>query len=389
MGQATLRQLETKRRLRVAGLMSGTSADGVDVAIVDIAPEGCRLKAFHTYAYPNALKRQVLDACSPSTSSVDLICRLNFALGELFAAAVVRLARQSRIPLRSIDLIASHGQTIHHLPPRKHKSGSTLQIGEPCVIAERTGITTVADFRPRDIAAGGQGAPLVPFADHALFTHPRLNRVLCNIGGIANITFLRAAGRLEEVIAFDTGPGNMIMDALITGITNGRRHYDNGGRLASKGVANAPVLRDLLKHPYLRRPAPKTTGREEFGADFAAGLQERCRQLALAPEDVMATACAFTAKTIELGCRALKRPIDEMILCGGGSRNHHLVGLLRRELAPTRVLVMDDLGLNADAKEAVSFAILGERTIRGMASNTPSATGANRPVVLGKIVPGR
>ena len=386
-------QLKRRRRLRVAGLMSGTSADGIDAALVDVAARDVKLLAFRTYPFSAAVRREVLALCGSTASTIDRVCHMNFVLGELFAEAVLRLANDSDISLGSIDLIGSHGQTIRHLPAGrrcgKRLVRSTLQIGEPSVIAERTGITTVADFRPRDMAAGGQGAPLVPYADHMLFAHHSRSRVLCNIGGIANVTFLPAGRGRQALLAFDTGPGNMIVDELIRRLTNGRKTFDRDGRRARAGRIHAPLLAELLRHPYLRRRPPKTTGREQFGADFAAALLLLGRALRVGDADLVATATAFTAESIARACRRLPARVDELILCGGGSRNPTLVEMLQKAIGKAPVRVMDELGLNADAKEAVSFAILAAETIRGRAGNVPSATGAVRAVVLGKIVPGR
>jgi anhydro-N-acetylmuramic acid kinase len=385
--------------------MSGTSADGVGAAIVDIGRDRrggiarVTLLAHGTFAYAPALRRAVLDLFRPATGRVDDICHLNFALGEAFAAAVIGLAKRAGVPLGSIDLVGSHGQTIWHIPQGR-RSGrgrirSTLQIGEPAVIAERTGVTTVADFRPGDVAAGGQGAPLVPYADHVLFADRRRSRAVQNIGGIANVTYLPAGGGIGDILAFDTGPGNMIIDRVVCRATAGRRTYDKDGHMAAGGTVQPDLLARLMKHPYLRRRPPKTTGREEFGTQFTDALYDGARRRALAPKDVAATATMFTAASIaDAYARFLPGPVDEVILCGGGARNATLVDMLRRELRrrmprSPAVRLMDELGLNADAKEAVSFAILAAATIRGQAGNVPSATGASRPAVLGKIVPGR
>jgi anhydro-N-acetylmuramic acid kinase len=383
-----------KKTLRIAGLMSGTSADGVSVAIVEAAPRRIRTLAFRTYPYPPRIRKRVFALFQPETARLDEICRLNFLLGELFARALIALARSSRIALSSIDLIGSHGQTICHLPPAKRSAlrnaGSTLQIGEPSVIAERTGITTVADFRPRDIAAGGEGAPLVPYADFLLFRHPRRSRAIQNIGGIANVTWMPARPRIADVIAFDTGPGNMMMDRVTQLITRGRRNYDDGGRLASRGQVDPTLLAELLAHPFLRRRPPKSTGREEFGVAFADEIFRRARKAGVAPLDVLATLNALTSLSIRDAYRRfLPKWPDEVILCGGGARNRLLVQRLKADLQPSKAIVMDDLGLSADAKEAVSFALLARETIRGAPNNVPSATGARRAVILGKIVPSR
>lgn len=378
--------------MRVVGLMSGTSADGVDVAVVDIAGRKVQLRAFEMFSYPPALRREILCLCRPETARLDNICHYNFVLGEIFADAVVKLCSKSGIPLGSIDLIGSHGQTIYHLP-RARRYGrrairSTLQIGEPSVIAQRTGITTVADFRPRDIAAGGQGAPLVPYADYVLLGHNRLTRAVQNIGGIANVTFLPGGRKSDEICAFDTGPGNMVIDGIIRLATGGKQQFDRGGKMAALGVVDDKLLAEMLRHPFLRRRPPKSTGREEFGAEFAERIYRQGDQKGMSDTDIVATVTAFTARSIALAYRRfLPTMPDEVILCGGGAHNSTLVEMLRSELADVKMLSTDDFGISVDAKEAVSFAILAWATIKGMANNVPSATGASQSVVLGKIVP--
>jgi len=388
----TIAELAVKKSLRVAGLMSGTSADGVDVAVVAVGPCGVKLLAFDLFPYPSALRRAVLGVCRPETARVDDICHLDFVLGEVFASGLIKLAKQSGIALESIDLIGSHGQTIHHIPQGRRfgrrKICSTLQIAEPCVIAERTGITTVADFRPRDIAAGGQGAPLVPYADHVLFGHSRLSRAVQNIGGIANLTYLPAGCDVSGVIAFDTGPGNMVIDYVVSRMSRRRRRYDRAGALARRGHVNKSLLAGLMKHPFLRRRPPKSTGREEFGEGFADALYRRARKSGIPSLDILATVTAFTASSIAGAYRRfLPGDVDEVILCGGGARNRTLVRMLEEQLHPAKVKTSDEFGISADAKEAVSFAILAAETIRGVPNNLVAATGANRRVVLGKIIP--
>ncbi len=388
-----LSTLAAKPTLRVAGLMSGTSADGIDAAIVEIGRRGVRVLAFDMFPYPPSVRRRIFALFDPRRARVDDLCHLNFLLGEFFADALTRLAKKHGLPLSSIDAIGSHGQTVCHLPRGRRFRGrvfkSTLQIGEPAVIAERTGVTTIADFRTRDIAAGGEGAPLVPFADHFLFRHKTRNRSLQNIGGIANLTYLPAACSVTDVIAFDTGPGNMMMDRATFLLTRGRQTYDVGGKLAARGRVIQPLLAELMRHKFLSRRPPKTTGREEFGVQFTDAFCARAKRKGIAPPDILATLTAFTAGSIANAHRRyLPGPVDEVILCGGGARNRTLVAMLEKELHPARVLPMDAFGINADAKEAISFAILAYATIRGMANNVPSATGAARAVVLGKIVRG-
>ena len=388
----TIAQLTRQKRLRVAGLMSGTSADGIDVAIVDIDSRSKKLIAFGMVPYPPAVRKTIFRLCNPKTSSVADICHYNVVLGRLFAEALIKLCKKKKIALRSINLIGSHGQTIYHNPSgRRHgkqRIGATLQIGEPSVIAEQTGITTVADFRPRDMACGGQGAPLVPFADYRLFAHKRLSRAVQNIGGIANVTYLPADSTPADIIAFDTGPGNMILDGLMTLMTDGKKKYDRNGMMAAKGIVNQPLLKDMLRHPYFRRRPPKTTGREDFGTEYTRKLYKKALSKKLDSADIIATATAFTAVTIADAYRRFLPAVpDEIILCGGGGQNRTLVKMLKEQLQPAKILSTGDFGIDPDAKEAVSFAILAWATIKGIANNVPAATGAAKPAVLGKIVP--
>ncbi|MCY2929085.1 MAG: anhydro-N-acetylmuramic acid kinase [Planctomycetota bacterium] len=376
------------RPLRAAGLMSGTSADGVSVAFVDVRGRRVRLLGHLDVPYTPAFRRRVFELFDPATSRVDAICRMNFQLGEIFAGALNAAAKHCRVPLASLDVIGSHGQTIYHCPPARGRAGSTLQIGEPAVIAERTGVTTVADFRPADVAAGGQGAPLVPLADWLLFAHRARHRVVQNIGGIANLTWLPARAGLADVLAFDTGPGNMILDRLASLITRGRLAYDRDGLLAAQGRVCPKLLAHLLRHPFLRQRPPKSTGRETFGLPFTDALLARSKAMGISPLDTLATATAFTAASIARAYRFLPSWPAEVILCGGGARNPTLVSHLGRELSPARVVLMDTLGIPAEAKESVSFALLAVRTLLGQSGNVPSATGARHHVVLGKIVAG-
>ena len=387
-----IRKIAGKEKMRVVGLMSGTSADGVDAAVVEIDREKVRLLAFEMFAYPAALRRRILDLCRPDSARLDDICHYNFVLGEVFADAVIKLCSRSGISLGSIDLIGSHGQTIYHQPSAKRYGRktirSTLQIGEPSVIAQRTGITTVADFRPRDMAAGGEGAPLVPYADYVLFKHKKLTRAIQNIGGIANVTFLPGGCKQDDIIAFDTGPGNMVIDDIIRLITGGRKRCDTGGKMASRGTVDKPLLGELLRHPFFRQRPPKSTGREEFGADFTERIYRKTEKKYLADADIVATVTALSAKSIARAYRRFLPVIpDELILCGGGSHNRTLVEMLHAELPDVKMLSTDDFGISVDAKEAVSFAILAWATIKGMTNNVPAATGAKEPVILGKIVP--
>lgn len=387
-----IRDIARKSNLRVVGLMSGTSADGVDAAVVDICGSKVELIAFEVFPYSGAIRREILRLCRPETARLEDICHYNFVLGEIFADAVIRLCRKNGISLDSIDLIGSHGQTIYHNPRgrryRRKTIGSTLQIGEPSIIAQRTGITTVADFRPRDMAAGGEGAPLVPYADYYLFAHRRLSRAIQNIGGIANVTFLPPRCTPDDIIAFDTGPGNMVIDAAVALADNVNLRCDRGGRIAATGTIDKKLLGEMLRHPFLKRRPPKSTGREEFGTTFAERIYRRAADKGLSHADIIATVTAFTAVSIARAYhRFLPEMPDEVILCGGGTHNTTLMEMLRSELPEVKMLTTGDLGISADAREAVSFAILARATIKGIANNVPGATGAQKPAVLGKIIP--
>ena len=323
--------------MRIIGLMSGTSADGVGAAVIDLNKNKVNLLAFDTFAYPPDLRRNILELGEQKLCRPADISNLNFLLGEIFAEAVIRLCKKSRIALNTIDLIGSHGQTIYHNPKGtrfgKRIIRSTLQIGEPSVIAQRTGITTVADFRPRDMAAGGEGAPLVPFADYFLFKDKKHNRAVQNIGGIANVTYLPANCRPEDIIAFDTGPGNMIIDRIANILSKGKLNYDKDGKIAARGRVNTKILNEMLCHPFFLRKPPKSTGREEFGKRYCDVFYKKAKNKSLSPEDILATATALTAASIAGAYqRFLPEIPDEVILCGGGAHNKTLVKMLQQNL---------------------------------------------------------
>lgn len=380
--------------MRVAGIMSGTSLDGIDVAIADIEGRGWNKRiatvAAGTTPYPAKVRQAILGVSNAGTHTRE-IARLHFLLGELYAEAVAGMCRRGGVPLESVELIGCHGQTIFHegAPVRYlgRRVASTLQIGEPSVIAERTGIPVVADFRPRDIAAGGRGAPLVPYVDYLLFRHRRRCRVALNIGGIANITVIPGGGPPESVVAFDTGPGNMVIDALASHCTGGRLKYDRGGRLAANGRVRQELLEQLLADPYYRRKPPKTAGREQYGGEFAARLLGSGFRI----EDLIATATALTAATVAEGIRrfapASAREGD-LIVSGGGAHNPRIMAYLAAFLPHMTVTASAQFGVDVDAKEAIAFAVLAYETWHGRPSNLPSATGARRAAVLGKVVPG-
>jgi len=403
--------------------MSGTSADGIDACLVEISGNGIHTKtnvlAFETYPYDKTTRTAILDTCNPETGTVDKVCQLNFHLGKLFANAAKSIANKAQIAIHDIDLIGSHGQTIYHIPnpatikkteARGQKSEargnnfkgetwdlphirSTLQIGEPSVIAQETGVTTVADFRPRDMAAGGQGAPLVPYVDFILFRDKERGRALQNIGGIANVTILPKNCGINGVIAFDTGPGNMIIDRVTEFVTNNTQHFDEGGKLAERGRIHDSLLAALLAHPYLSKPPPKTTGREEFGKSFADNLYKDAIHSGIKDMDILATVTAFTAHSIADSYKHWILPnhqMSEIIISGGGSHNDTLIKFLRQYLEPTiQIHSINKFGISPNTKEALAFAILANETISGNPNNIPIATGASEAVVMGKIIPGK
>ncbi len=387
--------------MRVIGLMSGTSCDGIDVALVEITGHGPRVKAqlknFCTFPYTKTVRQELLRLANANQQPilrVTEISQANFLLGELFAEAVIKACRRFRMPLKRIDLIGSHGHTVYHQPQPEmfagHRIGSTLQLGDAAVMAERTGAAVVSNFRPRDLAAGGEGAPLVPFVDFLLYRHARRGRVALNLGGIANLTVIPAAAKPHQVIAFDTGPGNMVMDALVEHSSRGGRRFDRNGRLAARGKILAPALRAMLRHRYFRRPPPKSTGREEFGEEFVREFLRRTRRASL--PDRVRTAAELTVQSI---ARAFERfilpltPTHEVILGGGGARNIFLVKRLQESLPEQTFLPSSDFGVPSDAKEAFAFAVLAYQTWHNQPSTLPSATGARHAVVLGSITPGK
>ena len=379
--------------------MSGTSVDGIDAALVEISGSGLntqvKLVAFENYAIDPIIRDSIFTLFRPESGSVDKVCHMNFVMGELFGDAANRIIQQAGLCNSDVDLIGSHGQTIYHIPcplsTGPVATASTLQIGEPAVIAERTGITTLANFRTRDMAVGGQGAPLVPYVDYILFRHPIIARAIQNIGGIGNVTYLPAGATLDEVLAFDTGPGNMIIDALVKMITGSRESFDRDGRIAAAGQVSGIFLAELMQHPYISLHPPKSTGRELFGEQYTNELVAKGVSMGVTGPDLVATATAFTAESIASHYRlylSQNGPVQEVVIGGGGSYNPTLLAMLRKRLAPSRVVTHEDLGISSDAKEAIAFAILANETVCGFASNVPSATGASKAVILGSITPG-
>lgn len=386
-----------KKVMRIIGLMSGTSHDGVDAALVEISsPPVVKggiggvlpdeiivtiIKHTHT-SYPASLREQIRKSFNGNT---ELICRLNFRLGEVFSEAVLSLLKKTGFKPAEIDVVASHGQTVYHIPPSGRKSGSTLQIGEASVIAERTGILTISDFRTADMAAGGQGAPLVTMADYLLFKKPGMVRAVLNVGGISNVTIVRS--QIDETIAFDTGPGNSLMDEAMRIWSKGQLTYDSNGSFAGTGKPIRSLLSELLSNPYFRKRPPKSTGRETFGHVMAKEIFNRYRSAE--PQDILSTLTHLTAITIYRA--VIKFHPDEVIITGGGVKNRLLMGLINekfKEKFKEEDVAVNDISIYdipPQAKEAVSFAILGYRTLNKLHGNVPSATGAKHKVILGKI----
>jgi anhydro-N-acetylmuramic acid kinase len=389
------------RAMRVLGMMSGTSADGIDVALVKIsgAPLGiiAKFEGHHHVRFPAVVRAAILRLANGATTSTAEISQLNFLLGEAFARAAIEACKSWRVPMRQISLIGSHGQTIFHqgVPARflgARRVASTLQIGEPSIIAERTGVTTIADFRPADMAAGGGGAPLVPFVDYLLYRHQRLGRVALNIGGIANVTVIPAGAGSEDVFAFDTGPGNMILDAIVESVTRGRKGYDRDAKIAVSGRTIPALLEHLMRETYLRQKPPKTAGREQFGRAYAEKLLALAKSARPRPADLVRTATVFTSLSIADAFHRFILPrarVDELIVAGGGVRNPLMMAQLAAALPEIRIVPASDFGIPTDAKEAFAFAVLAYESYQGRTNNLPSATGARHATVMGKLVHGR
>jgi anhydro-N-acetylmuramic acid kinase len=384
------------RPLLVLGLMSGTSADAIDIALAKISGTPPNLKSellnHATISYSPQLQNEILHVAEQNPITAGALSQLNFRLGQAYAEATLQACKKFRISPKKIDLLGSHGQTIFHqgppIPYQGRPTASTLQIGEHAIIAARTGITTVADFRPADIAQGGQGAPLVPYADYLLYRHPKLGRVSLNLGGIANITVLPAACKPEQVYAFDTGPANMLIDALVQHFTHNKQRYDKNAALATQGRSLPELTNELMKDPYLKKAPPKSTGREYYGREYVKNLLATARRYNARPNDTIRAATIFTALSIVDALTRfvlLKHKIAQLIASGGGAKNPLILAQLSAALPHIDVLSSDQLNVPTEAKEAYAFALMAYETYQRRPSNLPSATGARGPAILGKI----
>lgn len=373
------------------GLMSGTSADGVDAAIVRFTDRGAdqppdyTLIAYETYPYESELRTAILRAFRPESATPQALAALNTELGFAFASAVQAMCQSVGLAPSQIAAVGSHGQTIWYQPPTADRIGDLLTLGEPAIIAHMTGIKTISHFRESDIAAGGRGAPLVGLLDWWYFRHPTIGRVIQNIGGIGNVTHLPPLDSSEPAISFDTGPGNMLIDAVIAHFTNHQHQFDPDGQFAARGTVDTELLAWLMRHPYLSQPPPKTTGRELFGVQFAAEVIDHAATLH--PDSIIATVTAFTAYSIAQSYRDfLPSSVHEVYIAGGGAKNPVLLDMLSEALPNgVRVLQHDDLGLPGAAKEAVLFALLAFLTLHNRPGALPMFTGASRPMVLGRV----
>jgi len=380
--------------MNIVGLISGTSADGIDAALCEItgAPPHVQARIRHaiTYPYPEGFQQRVLDACLPEHGHVDVLCQLNADLGEQFALAVRHVVEAAGLSLPDIDLIGSHGQNVWHMVQPDGQVSATLQLTEAAVIAERTGITTISNFRPRDVAAGGQGAPLTSYADWLLLRHPAQWRAVQNLGGIGNVTFLPPLTVSDRApLAFDTGPSNALIDVATHRLTDGAQAYDRDGALAAQGRVDEVWLASMLEHPYFKRQPPKTTGRELFGPVMGTALVDEGRAHGLDTTDILATLTALSAASIADAYRRFApAPVSDVILGGGGTRNPVLVRMLRERLHPVPVKTHEDLGLDSDNKEALVFALLAHETWHARPGTHPALTGARHATVLGQITPG-
>jgi anhydro-N-acetylmuramic acid kinase len=395
---------EEKPLRQLVALHSGTSANGVDAAIIQISGSGetARAKLVHhlTWDYPEAIRQKLFEIFDPRTATVGKVCQANFLLGNIMADAVDAVVKAGGLEMEQIDAVASSGQIVYHV--RKDQDDrdvwigenvipSALDLGEGTVISERTGRTCVTNMRSRDMAVGGEGNPLVTYGDWVLFRHPEKTRAIQNIGGIANPTILPAGKGIDEVQAFDTGPGNMVIDGVLTRLTHGEVKYDQDGLIAAAGEINRDFLNELMEHPYIRRCPPKATGREVFGDEFIEKVIDRSKQLELSLNDLVATVTAFSAESIAYNYHNFVFPgyrVDEVLLCGGGAHNHTLVKLLGELLHPIPIKTVAICDVPVDAREVTCVGIIANETLLGQPGNVPNSTGGRKRVIMGQITLG-
>lgn len=390
-----LSNIYQKEKRLVIGLMSGTSADGIDAVLTQISGYGTEIEVreldFLFLPFSSELRQRILQIAQGDFGGATEICRMSSLLGQLYADACLLLCQKADIPTTNIDLIGNHGQTVWHMPVSEHyieqSITGTLQIGQDAIIAEVMKCPVIGDFRVRDMAAGGLGAPLVPYTEYLLYRSTEENIALQNIGGIGNISLLPKDCSLEQVTAFDTGPGNMIMDLLTEKITKGVLTYDKNGELAAQGTVNMDLLTHMMKDPYLTQSLPKTTGREYFGPAYVNNLLKKSKELHISLTDTLTTATCFTATSIAFGIEHFCSHAlpTTLIVGGGGAHNPTLLSYLKKFVANCNVVLNEDLGYNSDAKEAIAFAILANESLGGNCNNVPSVTGASHPVIMGKI----
>lgn len=373
------------------GLMSGTSLDGVDAVLVDIKGYGLQTEVkvidFIEYEMPEKIRNKIKEACDEQVSSVDKICSLNFELGSLFSKAVQAVLEKANVKSEQLGFIASHGQTICHLPQNIHSHvASTLQIGEPAIIAYEHNTPVISNFRTMDMASGGQGAPLVPYSEWILYSDKNKNIALQNIGGIGNVTVLNKSLDIDDIMAFDTGPGNMMINEAMRVLFN--QEYDDGGKIAKQGTVIESMLEELMQHPYMHKVPPKSTGREEFGEGYVRELITKYQKHD--SHDIVATFTMFTATSMFVHYQKYildHMHLDLIVIGGGGAHNETLLRFIKEAFAPIKVCSQEQLGYSSDAKEAIAFALLGNETWHRCAGNVPKATGANKAVILGNITP--
>lgn len=391
-----LQSLMQKESRLAIGLMSGTSLDGIDAALVEVNGRGAdvqvKLIEYLCQDYTREEREQIKDICSIERSDVESICAMNFYLAGKFADAAKAVVRKAGLQMEEVDFISSHGQTIWHLPDGDRRAAwlvpSTLQIGDISVLAKETGRIVIGDYRPADIALGGQGAPLTPYADYILCRHERLGRIMQNIGGIGNCTVLPPNPGMKDVFAFDTGPGNMVIDQAVVRLTDGKLHYDSNGSMAAAGHVNDELLDGMLNHSYFSKQPVKTTGREMFGKFYADHWIDQMIDRGMPAADIVATFTAFTARSIAESYQAFIFPqhaIHEIIVSGGGARNRTMMKMLQELLPEQKVLTSDEIGIDSDAKEAIAFALMGCAFLDGQPNNLSAVTGARQETVMGKL----